>query len=372
MPTHQPSSRVLPLEALRGIAALIVVVYNSILAFAPAFMDGGIKGMPWYVFVDGSSMVIFFFVLSGVVLCWSWLGDPAPDKLRQAFLYRWPRLAGLVLLTTVAAWVLLKIGAEHHAEAAALNGSEWLRTRGLMQEGEQPRGGLVSAIAEGLGTFFTGKHLWNLNLWTMRHEFVGSLLVFVLAAFVHHALQYRNLLLVMGLMLICAFLYAPYMLPFVAGLAAAVHVRRGSDTQHPIVTIAGVLVGLYLLGYEQPVKAYAWVGRSNWLLTHNVDILLRSAGSVALILAVLRGKLLYGMLDHGFSRILGRLSFPLYLVHPILIITLSSKIFLSTSGNATAAIIATVIASMLVAWPLATIDAKWIAAVKKRISGLAN
>ena len=88
--------RIASLEALRGIAALIVVVWHTMLAFAP--QTTGIfsqlppfeayTGSPFFFLMNGNGAVNVFFVLSGFEECGealSALGPPRP-YLRDRFL----------------------------------------------------------------------------------------------------------------------------------------------------------------------------------------------------------------------------------------------------------------------------------------------
>ncbi len=56
--------RDLPLEALRGLAALAVVGWHLLLAFAPIMLADpsyGLAGTPLYAFVHGTAAVCIFF-----------------------------------------------------------------------------------------------------------------------------------------------------------------------------------------------------------------------------------------------------------------------------------------------------------------------
>lgn len=109
-------NRVIELEAIRGWAALLVLVHHSLLAFAPTLhglVDPGghsLFGTPLFALINGSTAVIVFFVLSGYVLTLAVRRAGTPTRITAVVLRRWPRLAGPVLVTNVAAAGLLLAG----------------------------------------------------------------------------------------------------------------------------------------------------------------------------------------------------------------------------------------------------------------------
>src|ERR1700704_1136075 len=97
-----PSVRVTHLEAMRGIAALVVVANHLVFAFnQPAISSADPNefwyGMPWFMFFNGNGAVNFFFVLSGYVLALNSLQSGNAIGIGRNAIKRWPRLAGPVL-----------------------------------------------------------------------------------------------------------------------------------------------------------------------------------------------------------------------------------------------------------------------------------
>ena len=130
------TGRLIPLEALRGAAALIVLIHHFFLGFRPetsGLIAGtrtarSLLGSPLFVFLNGTGAVYFFFVLSGFVLCWSFFGNGDLERLKLAFFKRLPRLMGAVTVTTVGSYLLFRLGLYQFQEAARLSGSPWLAT----------------------------------------------------------------------------------------------------------------------------------------------------------------------------------------------------------------------------------------------------
>src|SRR5580692_8294430 len=91
--SNPDSSRDLPLEALRGLAALVVVVWHFFLGLDPAVLSlPGLRGTPFFAFVHGSAAVGVFFVLSGYVLTRRYFETGQKRVLVIGALKRWFRL----------------------------------------------------------------------------------------------------------------------------------------------------------------------------------------------------------------------------------------------------------------------------------------
>lgn len=60
-----PNKKLAHLEAMRGIAAIIVVGDHLALTFSERSIW---FAAPWYILINGGAAVLFFFVLSGYVL----------------------------------------------------------------------------------------------------------------------------------------------------------------------------------------------------------------------------------------------------------------------------------------------------------------
>jgi hypothetical protein len=89
--------------------------------------------------------------------------------LRRA-IKRWPRLAGPVLASTLFSWLLFSTKAYTFS---------YLLPNMLNPVSGHPS--LKDALSVGLLTFFDGSSSFNIVLWSMRPEFIGSFIAFGLA-----------------------------------------------------------------------------------------------------------------------------------------------------------------------------------------------
>ncbi len=194
--TVRAESKLVQLEALRGLAAFVVVAWHFLWAFDPGLLGmadnfdpaSAMLGSVSFASIDGPAAVTLFFVLSGFVLPLGFFRSGQTDIVMRAAAKRWLRLVGLVLLAVLLSWLLFRFGLYRHREAAQLSQSAWLGTFG----GSHPQQGFVpslpGALLEGsLLAFLREPDHYNPVLWTMHHEFLGSFVTFFLAVVICRA-----------------------------------------------------------------------------------------------------------------------------------------------------------------------------------------
>ena len=181
-----------------------------------------LPGKFYYVMVNGEAAVIFFFTLSGYVLTIRFFENPAGNYIGSAALKRLPRLALLPTIATVASASIWLLGLYRFQEAGHISGSRWLEMFGMSDLPTNFEPSLTGALDQGIWrTFLVGDSYYDSSLWTMVHEFHGSLLVLAVAPFLIFVLRGRSgWLALMFSMLIFRYVN-PYMMPFLAGMAIA-------------------------------------------------------------------------------------------------------------------------------------------------------
>lgn len=357
-------------------AAFIVLVHHFFLGFSPtttglliqARRADSMIGQPYFVFFNGTGAVGFFFALSGFVLCWSYFNREDPGKLLIAFLKRYPRLAGVVTLTTVLSWALFKLGLYNFDAAAKVSGSPWLASFAYAGWSPEFEPSFVRACFEGVTTFFLGGAHYNSSLWTMKHEFFGSMLVYLLAPFIATVLAYRFRVYAVLILSVSALCYTEYMFPFVAGAFLSSYLARKNAAIPMYTSLLMIGAGLYLLGYAIPVKAYSWVSLLPGARLHQT--VLHTLGALAIIFATMANRTVFDRLGGKFFAFMGQLSFPLYLVHVLVICSLSSWVYLhmtSSGYDPTATLMVvfgvTAVGSIVASLPLAIFDIWWVGRV---------
>ncbi len=324
------------LESLRGLAALAVVATHLVWAFAqppppakptqPEWPTGvaTLRGVPqlaakilYWPVKQGRLAVFVFFALSGVVLAQSYLNSGRVTDLQSATLRRHLRLAVPAVASSVLAWGLWAGGCRRTTEAAEVLRTAGVPTQWFTLVEQPPTPSLIGAVREaGFDLYFAPNPLaplalHNPVLWTMRVEFFGSLVVFAfLGVFGPHR---RVLMLAAGTAVLFALAGRVEMALFPAGVAVAVAARRG--VWFPTyIGLTAVVLGLYLGGnygaYDPRLTGRYKPGEPGC-----------AAGAVLIVAAVTLTPWLGRVLRWRPMVWLGSISFGLYLVHLLVILT---------------------------------------------------
>ncbi|MCC2546648.1 acyltransferase [Hymenobacter sp. BT175] len=333
------------LDGLRGLAACQVVAHHYLVAFYPALLTadpyvshlGGaevvIAGSPLNVLYSGNFAVCLFFVLSGLVLSEQFFRTRAVTVLHSYAARRYVRLLVPIAFSVLLAVVIWVAGGFQNQAVAALTRASWL---GQVWH-DQP---LVPAEVPADLAFdilLSGEARYNPVLWTMSLELYGSLLVFGLLAVVAPS-RYRFWLYGVLTVGLAASELSLFYLAFVAGVVLndARHSGPGwlAGFRHGAWPLAVLLVGLLLGSY--PTADFVDVDQSlyrllspAWLAHETVILLTHMAGAALVIAGVLGSGGLQRVLSSRPLRWLGAISFSLYLLHFLVLGSLSSALFLA-------------------------------------------
>ncbi len=383
--TVRTDSRLVQLEALRGLAAFIVVAWHFLWAFDPAklgIVDGfdqssAMLGSVSFASIDGPAAVTLFFVLSGFVLPLGFFRSGHTDIVMRAAAKRWLRLVCLVMLAVLLSWLLFRCGLYRHREAAQLSQSAWLGTFG----GSHPQQGfapsLLGALAEGsLFAFLREPDMYNPVLWTMHHEFLGSFATFFLAVVICRARTAATAWFLVVAAVVVQFT-DPYLIAFVAGTGLAWLVSRFDIRLSPGAALACIAGGIFLFGYLEPRGAYAAFATVRDPDPVRFDrIAIHTASGLMIILGLVGNHWLGRSLASPPFRLLGRLSFPVYLFHFPLLCSVGCGLFVtlqpSMPHEVTLLLVAAVYAPVVigVGYLFARVDDVWLGWVNRFSSRL--
>jgi peptidoglycan/LPS O-acetylase OafA/YrhL len=365
---RRPAGRILELDAVRGLAALTVVVGHS-LTVLPSFDDttrraGGtallnaLKYSPLALVTSGDAAVILFFILSGFVLTLPFIGARAPSY--RAFLVKRVCRIWLPYLAAVALAIA----------CAAIFGSErvpglshWVNAR--WQDGFGA--GALIGHATLLGSFDNASY--DPVLWSLVHEMRISLVFPLLVLAVAFLGATRSLaaavaVLVAGVALTKAgvrlghpsdyFKTLCYVVCFVAGILLARH-------RHEVVawfarltlTARAALLGAGVLLYTYPSwMDPAWLSQAH---RHKIDdILAVTLGGCVFMVWALGSEPVARFLRGRIPQFLGRISYSLYLLHAIVLLALAHAL------HGTLPIGAIIALMWIVAIPLAAASQRWV------------
>lgn len=366
-------------DGLRGVAAFSVVVHHFLLAFFPL----GLRSLfPWaaapgtrsgvtesivsnpllITLWNGQLPVCIFFVLSGYVLTRKYFLTGDAENIRSQAARRYLRLgipvfASVVFAMLVSVWYAID-------QAAGITGSIWL-TRNTIP------GDWWSALAEGAyGAVFLGQATTNHVLWTMQVEFIGSMLIFgyALIAGKRHLLMSA---VYAALVLTIAKYQWPYFLAFLIGA----HIGRMDAPKHKALLYVALVAG-YLIASIPPASvqwAYVPVTTSHRLALVSV------IGGALIVYAVRFGALAF-LLRSRPVQFLGRISYPLYLIHLPVLLSVGCGVFVaaihagqSRGVSASLALLAFLAVTLPLAWLFERlVDAKAIQLAKWSISSRAR
>jgi peptidoglycan/LPS O-acetylase OafA/YrhL len=361
------------LEAIRGCAAVIVVLYHCCVGFLPQhtglfpqYAALSWQGYPLFFVINGVGAVSLFFVLSGYVLTrrYFMLGDVR--LLLRGAVKRWPRLMGPVLVTVLISYGLFGAGLYAFQEAGRASGSPWLvRFANVLESPFHIY--LWGALTQGsFLTFFRGDisdYTYDSSLWTMHPELMGSFIVFGMAPIVLAArnVSARVTCFVIGCVALLAHLSIPYLVAFPVGVALAALLPR-----HKVISkgsaFSMLFLALYLLGYSgRGIGAYAIFKPFDSYEKYHIYPAI--AGAAILICLVETFPLLHTLFSGTISRWLGEFSFPIYLIHVLIISSLGSVVYLRY--GTLPAIGSVLLATPVAAFPILIFNRRWVAAVNR-------
>lgn len=318
--------RYIPLEALRGLAALTVV-------FGHFFGVFGISWAPEYailhILTNGTAAVTVFFVLSGFVLALPYLTKGEDGDLIRSGIKRWPRLAGPVFLATLFSYGLFRFGLYQHKELGLLLNNSWLTTFGDSNHNSFDYS-FFSAVKEGLfETFFLYQHHFNFVLWTITLELFGSYLTFMLVFSIRQTTRVGT---TVAVALACAMSYYlnPNLISFICGTLLAFFIVDRAPRLPMLPAILLLITGAYFFGYAEPVRAYSWLAGIQYGPMYRFDhIVLHTFSGLLFVLCLTSNvRISSWMTCFGFKW-LGKLSFPIYLYHVPVLCCVSIAVYLA-------------------------------------------
>lgn len=355
------AARLPGLDAIRGLAAIVVIFFHVVVAFFPLVLDGAsprgaVERVLQFPFIrwayNGGGAVELFFVLSGFVLSVPYFQSRRASLVTSGAIRRYLRLGIPSCASIFLAYAVLSAGLSYSGRAAATRGplgsthDQW-----IYQLSFQPS--LKLAIREGLvRAVLSGDCAYNGVLWTIATEFSGSLLVFAFLALFGGV---RNRWFLYALLGIWAGRLHPHHFSFVIGMAlsdAFVGLRISTIKLPLPISIA--LIGCSLAMFAHPVELPLFGNEEVWF-----------ALAATLILATtLTSTRLLPILTTRPLRFLGDLSFSIYLVHNTILLSAGCAAFvwgrnrLSLSYEWSAAMAAA--ATLVIVFPAAWLMSRYV------------
>lgn len=327
-------------DGLRGVAALSVLFAHFILTFMPAGLartfawvasDTAIHGhLERFLAIpilsslwNGRFAVCIFFILSGYVLTMAFHRTGRIEVIRSLAARRYFRLGIPIFASVMFAYLLCVLGAFDTARVAALTGSSW-----LVSQSPPTDPSLLDAIKDGVyGVIFNGSTRFNGVFWTMRIEFIGSMLIFAYALLSGPTSRTWIFPLIYAA---CVIFFAPREWPFYLAFLIGSHLNAPIPKAPAWLTSVGIVLAMYLAGFDgSPLYAPLRVLVPDDALA---AALWGTLGGAIAVLAVRAGAF-RAVLTGKTSQFLGRISYPLYLLHAPIIMTVGCGVYLSMYGH---------------------------------------
>lgn len=317
------------LDGLRGLAALIVVLFHFMSALVPFLVPDQQENAAWIsyspiaVLWNGTFAVSVFFVLSGFVLTNATLHRS--DPLWVNIFIRYLRLAVPAFLSTCLGWLLLNIFPTQASALHEITHSRWLL---WTYQGDIPS--FLSAIYSGaLEIFLTGGSYFNNALWTMRPELLGSILCFVVCL----CKNAKNRIIISSILLLVILISNKYdYVSFILGI----YLREAWIARQltPQFAVPAIIIGL-MIGSQSGDSASKlgldWLPEFLAVGTKNSMLYPMAAGLV--VYGCIYSTTAAYALSGKLGSFLGSISFPLYLIHVPVIYTIFSYLYPLTLDN---------------------------------------
>ncbi len=304
--------RIYQLDALRGLAAVLVVAHHARLV-----NHGTIP--PWYLapFLAGPQAVCLFFVLSGFVLSLPYLkGRSQPYKT-----YAVRRIARIYLPFALAAALSIAISLPFHKQHLPL--SPWF-------QGQWRCSVTWQTVAAQMCMWPT--ECFNTALWSIWFEMQLSLLMPLI---MKAMLRWNSGLILIG-SLTAAFLKVSLLQHM------DLYLRLGYTLQIGSLFVLGAFLALHeqrLRGLLRSSGGHAWWIFAvflfiffNYPSRFSTSLFVRSwlvegIGAAGILVCSLEMKPLAAVLRHGVAEYLGRISFSLYLLHSIFVLSMFDLLY---------------------------------------------
>ncbi len=367
--SEQKGAKLVPLEGLRGIAAVIVMLGHMVRGLVPPNDDAwqAVNQVHRWV-LNGGAAVSVFFVLSGLILSLPFAKDRSWVRVLTAMLKRWPRLALLTTLACLISWAAITLSQDYYRQTAAVTGNLWMRTHfnaPLQGHEISPR----AALREGLyQVFLTGDSKFDSPLWTMQVELFGSFGIFLIAPMLFGLKSWPLRLSIIAVIMLAVGSSGPwtYFTDFLVGAILAMLFAENRLPYFSCWMAGGIgIAGVYLFLFS--AKEHHWIHKPiKALLPAEASAHFVWDASAALLIMVLLGNpFLRDLFSKRWAVWLGLISFPIYLLHVPIMLSAGAASFIggvAALGMERAIVLAalvTIAVTLACALPLAWVDKAW-------------
>ncbi len=287
----------------------------------------------------GNLSVCIFFVLSGYVLTYRYFKTGDQETLVSGAVRRYPRLLPPVLITILLALVLMNLSLFSNIQAGEVIGSEWLQGFWTFNSS------FPDAIGEALwGVWFNGENSYDCVMWTLTTEFTGSLIAFAFVMLFGRQ-PYRWI----AYLIASIYFWDSYTLGFILGvlLADLYHTETPGTHAKPVyamLLVYGLVLGSWDTITTKNMDLITWI----FHLQNNEPLTtVHTIAAFLITLGVLNLPQLKTILSRRVFTYLGRISFSMYLVHMLVLGSVTSTTFLILHNNGVSYTVSVITATLI-------------------------
>lgn len=323
------------LEGLRGIAALVVVLSHAVFTFFPFLQtcNPGYLKQTWeqvavqfpHTLFNGTFSVCIFFVMSGYVLSKAFF-EGRPNSVQQAAIKRYLRLGIPVAASILLGWSMM---------AAGLLKISVTDLPGFITQAYQGTPHLGDAIKDSLWrSLVNGNQTYNYVLWTIRIEFLGSLLLFAFLALFGNA---RHGWLYAPLTVFAIASVDPLNAPLYGLFFVGAYLNKAGQFGRNRFTHAGaLLLGLFMGGISSCAPVYQpliqLILKDRLLPPEVWSYFPYASGAILVVWVAVGDNAVSRFLSSKPLRWLGHKSFSLYLLHSFMLASVGMAVYSATAG----------------------------------------
>jgi peptidoglycan/LPS O-acetylase OafA/YrhL len=329
-------------DGLRGIAALNVTVHHFLAAFLPTalyknypfiFSENtspsnlfNILTSPFFsIFYNGQFAVLIFFALSGYVLTLPYYSknDNSKTILQKRLLGRYFRLGIPIAVCVTISYFLYRSGMYYNVQAAEFSGSNWIKSFYL------PGISALTAVKEATyDAMFFGKATLVPPLWTLKVEFIGSIYILLFYIFSKKDISWLFFLIIFALIYTIHRQESIYYFCIFFG-SLLNKFKKFSNYRFFIF-----LIGFYFGSFQFYSSWHDFLPKLDLYIIKINDIktFYNAIGAIMITLSVVQG---FGskIFESHFFQFLAKISFPMYLIHFMVLFSISSFICAKTENN---------------------------------------
>jgi len=340
----QKGCRIEYIDGLRGVAAIMVCFGHFIGAFAPELTNANPAApffqqhpvMKYFVFspcniVYNASLAVFiFFVLSGYVLSYPYFLTGDKKIILPSMCKRYFRLTIPVFFSCLIAYFCMTLNLFFNHEASVLVQSDFLASKYNFAPDLY---NMVKFALFDVYFNYNGKVSYNHPLWIMPIELFGSFFcLFLLLLFGSSRIRYGIYFLLLLLSPYNGWLF--FLSPFVLGMMLCDITTRGHKKRmllnNKIVLFIFLASGIFLASFKSD-KIFAYKALGNNLITDLYGSLSTffylNVSAFLIICVISHSQFLKTFFSHRILLFLGRISFMIYLLHFIVLCSLSSFLY---------------------------------------------